>query len=370
LLAHELVHVLQIDTGSTEVHRQVSTTPPVRSREPRSLSDDALAAEYRGVLSANDPALADYLVALESELVLRIQAQLYLIRRRFARAGEGPPVAEAGLSPITILLALRLALGSGAGGAGTTFATTARLAATATVGEAAGIGATAVAGRAVTQAAVGEFATVAAERGILGRLFAGLASAPFVFFSVLLWSSEVGVSTRQDTPEEQDRRQRSACARRYPHAIPIRWPPPVWANYGVGDPGSTSGAFDYPDRPQLFWEGEDLFEATRPENRRYRRRAQQLFGIDPTGYEAHHKWPPSLGGPGTSPRTPFSYALESQVAEGEFSAQGEVLFEPNLVLLTPALHRAWHAFLARQPRGPGSATPVGTAYCVLDLVGD
>ena len=370
LLAHELVHVLQSHSGPVAVHRQVSTTAPVVSREPRSLSDGALATEYQRVLAATDPAFADYLVTLESELILRIQAQLRVIRRRSSRAREGPPIAEAGVSPLTILLALRLALGSGTGGAGTTLATTAHVAATATVGEGAVVAATATTGRAVSQAAVGEVATVAAERGILGELFAGLLSAPFVFFSVLLWSSPIGDGTLQDTPEQEDRRQRSACSRRFPNAIPIRWPPPVWVNYGVGDPGSTSPEFNYPGQPLLFWEGEDLFEITRPENRRYRRRVQQLFGIDPRGYEAHHKWPPSLGGPGTSPATPVNYAAESQLAAGDYSLQGDVLFAPNLVLLTPSIHRAWHAFLARQPGGPGVGTAVGTAYCVLDLMGE
>jgi Domain of unknown function (DUF4157) len=115
LLTHELQDDRQAAGEAAIVHRQISSQPPLRSRDPRSLDDDVLTVEYQRVLSANDPALADYLVALEAELVLRVQSRLYVMRRYRQQRGQEPQVAQAAVpGPLAIALALRLLLGPGA----------------------------------------------------------------------------------------------------------------------------------------------------------------------------------------------------------------------------------------------------------------
>ncbi|RAV11475.1 DUF4157 domain-containing protein [Paenibacillus contaminans] len=158
------------------------------------------------------------------------------------------------------------------------------------------------------------------------------------------------------------------CQERYPGAIPIHWPMPLWHfEKGINDPGSRpeSSRFDLPDQPLLVKIGSSLYNPSRPEIGRYRTRIEgPPFNLTvPLGWPIHHKWPLFLGGPG-----------DTELAEGEYDANGNILAPPNLVVISPQAHEAWHKFLSLQPlgpypgMGPSNSTPDGTLFCVIELM--
>jgi hypothetical protein len=161
-------------------------------------------------------------------------------------------------------------------------------------------------------------------------------------------------------------RQRSACQRLDSRATPIRWPAPQWRfEGGIGDPGSYDPEFDVPQMPLLVKRGSTLYNPSRPEIQRYTTRiTNPPFRLSvPLGWPIHHKWPLYLGGPGDIER-----------AEGEYDAYRNILYSPNLVVMSPGTHSAWHRYLALQPegpsfgQGPSVGTPDGARFCVLNLV--
>jgi hypothetical protein len=154
------------------------------------------------------------------------------------------------------------------------------------------------------------------------------------------------------------------CERIAPDAIPIRWPQPLWRTYdSVGDPGALDPTFDMPESRVIFKRRSAFYDGDRPEIGRYRSRiTSPPFSLTiPAGHAIHHKVPLYLGGPGNRER-----------AEGEYDAEGEVLDPPNLVVMSPDVHRAWHRYLEEQPQGPrpgegpAADTPDGTGFCVVN----
>lgn len=173
-----------------------------------------------------------------------------------------------------------------------------------------------------------------------------------------------GLSTAAHEQEEQEYR----CRRKYPRAIPIRWPSPLWRGAGINDPGSTNSTYDMPHQELLIKRGSTFYDRSAPEIGRYLQRIQnppfnQWVRPYPAGWPVHHKWPLYLGGPGNG-----------EQAEGEYDAEGRIVVPPNLVVMLPGVHSAWHQLLERQPngprqgQGPSGTTPDGTAFCVLNMV--
>ena len=170
----------------------------------------------------------------------------------------------------------------------------------------------------------------------------------------------------EPAPDEEEDRKRRRCEERYPSAIPIHWPSPLWAfEEGIGDPGSYDLTYDLPEEALLIKMGSTFYNANRPEIQRYRNRIENPpFNLTvPTGWPIHHKWPLYLGGPG-----------DDMQAEGSYTAEGEIIAPPNLVVMSPAVHQIWHRLLSGQPAGPmvgmgpSERTPDGTDFCVLELI--
>jgi Domain of unknown function (DUF4157) len=169
---------------------------------------------------------------------------------------------------------------------------------------------------------------------------------------------------RQVDPSATGREQ--CCEREYPGAIPIWWPAPSWPST-IGDPGSERKEFDLPTEPLLIKRGSGLYDPSRPEIGRYDRIiSSPPFNKErPSGWPIHHKVPLMLGGWGND-----------EGAAGEYGPSGEVIVAPNLVVMSPEGHQAWHRVLSEQPGGPrrgggpSGSTPDGITFCVLDLVPD
>jgi hypothetical protein len=179
-------------------------------------------------------------------------------------------------------------------------------------------------------------------------------------------------STKASALAQEDEEEQDKCKRLRSDAVPIRWPPPLWQGRpavrgpdGRGDPGSYDATYDLPDSALLIKRGSTFYNPDRPEIGRYINRIENPpFNITiPSGFPIHHKFPLYLGGPGNE-----------EIAEGEYDPEGRTLISPNLVVMTPQVHKDWHNFLANQPlgprrgQGPSERTPDGTAFCVLNLM--
>lgn len=170
-------------------------------------------------------------------------------------------------------------------------------------------------------------------------------------------------SASPEAPTVQ-RAQEDCCQEAYPRAIPIRWPSPNW-HPGIGDPGAENIAHDLPDDPLLIKRGSDFYDEKKPEIGRYDRIiSNSPFNLTrPAGWPIHHKVPLFVGGWG-----------DDAGAAGEYNADGRTLVPPNLVVLAPGSHNAWHSVLTRQPsgprpgQGPSGNTPDGQQFCVMDLM--
>lgn len=159
--------------------------------------------------------------------------------------------------------------------------------------------------------------------------------------------------------------QVNCCERDHPGAIPIWWPEHNNWHPPKDDPGSERPEFNVPTEPLLIKRGSGLYDPSRPEIGRYDRIISgPPFNVKrPSGWPIHHKIPLMLGGWGND-----------EQAAGEYGPKGEVIVAPNLVLLKPETHDAWHRALHQQPRGPrpgegpSGSTADGTTFCVLDLM--
>lgn len=189
---------------------------------------------------------------------------------------------------------------------------------------------------------------------------AGTSNTPKYWFPPV--TSPVTASKRMKGDEEK----KLACKNLSAHAIPIRWPTPLWLfETGIGDPGSKDNTYDKPESPLLVKRGSTLYNPTRPEIGRYRTRiTNPPFNIHiPAMWPIHHKLPLYLGGHGNE-----------ENAEGQYDALGNIIVSPNLVVMSPAVHAAWHRLLIDQPygphpgMGPSERTKDGTEFCVIDLV--
>jgi hypothetical protein len=169
----------------------------------------------------------------------------------------------------------------------------------------------------------------------------------------------IGVSTvAGNVREPEDDKKRRG-------PIPIRWPVPLWHfETGVGDPGSKDSTFDKPESNLLVKRGSTFYDARRPEIGRYRARiSDPPFNLKiPPAWPIHHKVPLYLGGHGDKER-----------AEGEYNADGGILAPPNLAVMSPGAHAAWHKYLSTQPegpapgKGPSEKTPDGTIFEVVNI---
>jgi hypothetical protein len=174
----------------------------------------------------------------------------------------------------------------------------------------------------------------------------------------------------QAARDERDRERATRCARRFPQAVPIKWPIALWRFAASPvqpeeDPGARSTRYDLPEQALLTKVSAAFYDPDRPEINRYRTRMQNPpFRLNwSAGLPVHHKWPMYLEGPGDKER-----------AEGDYDADGRILDAPNLVVLAADVHRDWHRMLEEQPfgprpgSGPKGSTPDGEQFCVMDLM--
>jgi len=280
---------------------------------------------------------------------------------------SGGTLAPLALAIITALTPVGEAAGGAALGAealgGATMALEVTSTSAAAAAASAPVVATGVLGTTAPAAAVVAAAPAVAPAAVASIAVAESSSAAAATAAALGIGASVTLGSDQ-TSDKKDEEDNSPC-KSFPSAIPIRWPAPLWHfdPAGINDPGEHDTTFDLPAKNLLVKAGSTFYDDTRPEIGRYLSRiaGPPFYLTPPLGFPVHHKWPLFLGGPGNAER-----------AEGEYDPDGGILAPPNLVVMSPGAHAAWHSYLRLQPEGPrpglgpANSTPDGTQFCIVN----